>query len=38
MFFQFMESNEEADRIMPPCIGKTQEKRDIRPEFIVITG
>ncbi len=38
MFFKFMESDEEADGIMPPCAGKTQEQWDIRPEFIVITG
>ena len=38
MFFHFMESDEEADRIMPPCAGKAQEQRDVCPEFGVITG
>ena len=27
MLFQFMESDKEADGIMAPCAGKTQEQR-----------
>lgn len=38
MFFQFMESDKEADRIMPPCAGKTQEQRDVCPELFVMAG
>ena len=38
MFFHFMESDEEADQIMPSCAGKTQEQRDVRPELIVMAG
>lgn len=36
MFFQFMESDKEADRIMAPCAGEAQEQGEIRPEFPVI--
>ena len=38
MFFHFMESDEEADRIMPPCVGKAQDQRNVCPELSVITG
>ena len=36
MFFQFMKSNKEIDRIMPLRAGKTQEERDIRVQGIVV--
>ncbi len=38
MLFQFMGSDKEADQIMPPCVGKAQEQREVCPEFAVITG
>lgn len=38
MFFHFMESDREADRIMAPCAGKAKEQRDVCPESRVITG
>lgn len=38
MFFQFMESDEKADRIMPLSAGEPQEERDVRFQFAVITG
>lgn len=38
MFFQFMESDKEADRIMAPCAGEAQEQGEIRSELPVIAG
>ena len=38
MFFHFMESDEEADGIVPFCAGKTQEQGDICPKVTVIAG
>ena len=38
MFFQFMESDKEIDRIMTLCTGKTQKQGEICPEFTVIAG
>lgn len=38
MFFQFMESDKEADRIMLPCAGEAQGQGDVSPEFTVIAG
>ena len=38
MFFQFMESDQKADGIMPPRAGKTQKKRDVRVEPAVMAG
>ena len=38
MFFQFMESNEKADRIMSLSAGKAKEEREVRFQSAVITG
>ena len=38
MFFQFMESDKEADGIIQSRAGKTQEKRDVRAEPAVMAG
>ena len=38
MFFQFMESDEKADRIMPFSAGKPKEEREVRFQSAVITG
>ena len=38
MFFQFMESDEKADRIMSLSAGKAKEEREVRFQSAVITG
>ena len=38
MFFQFMESDEEADRIMPSGACKAEQERQVGFQFAVIAG